>query len=139
MFELMPSRRANSLANYFDTLEKSFWGDFAKGWTDFKTDILDKGDHYLMEAELPGFSKEDIHISMDGNLLTIQAEHSDEKENKEEQYVRKERSYGSYTRSFDISNIKADEISASYNNGVLELTLPKAEPSKTQAKTIEIR
>ena len=139
MFELMPSRRANSLANYFDTLEKSFWGDFAKGWTDFKTDILDKGDHYLMEAELPGFSKEDIHISMDGNLLTIQAEHSDEKENKEEQYVRKERSYGSYTRSFDISNIKADEISASYNNGVLELTLPKAEPSKPQAKTIEIR
>ena len=139
MFELMPSRRANSLANYFDTLEKSFWGDFAKGWTDFKTDILDKGDHYLMEAELPGFSKEDIHISMDGNLLTIQAEHSDEKEKKEEQYVRKERSYGSYTRSFDISNIKADEISASYNNGVLELTLPKAEPSKPQAKTIEIR
>ena len=60
-----------------------------------RTDILDKGDHYQLQAELPGFNKEDIKINLEGDCLTIQAEHKEETEEKKKEYVRKERHYGS--------------------------------------------
>lgn len=75
---------------------------------------------------------------MDGNLLTIRAEHKQAKEKSKDNYVRRERSYGAYVRSFDVSNIKTDEISASYQNGILELVMPKAEEVKPEVKKIDI-
>ncbi len=90
-----------------------------------KTDIIDKGDRYLVQAELPGFNKEEIHIDIKDNYLTVHAEHREEKEEKKENYIRKERRYGSYERSFDISDVNADQIEAKYNDGVLELQMPK--------------
>ena len=136
MFDLIPfERRQRNLANYFDQMEKNFFRDFGSSLPDFKTDILDKGDHYLLQAELPGFAKEDIHIDLDGDRMTISATHTSEKEESKENFVTRERSYGSYTRSFDISNINSDAISATYNNGVLELNLPKKVlPEKTSRK-----
>ncbi len=138
MFDLMPfEHRNNSLSRYFDRFDKEFFGDFM---TSFKTDVVDKGDHFVLEAELPGFKKEDIHVDVEDNCLTIHAEHSEEKEEKDEKnYVCRERSYGSYSRRFDVSNVKVNEIGAEYKNGILEVTLPKREENHPDAKKIDIR
>ena len=131
MFELVPSFDRDferSLYRPFDdldNLEREFLG--SSPLAAFKTDIQDKGDSYELTTDLPGFKKEDIRLSLNGDTLSIQAErHSDwEQEESKKQYVRCERSYGKYTRSFDVSGIDADRIQAAYNDGVLTLTLPK--------------
>lgn len=141
MFDLMPfERRERSLNRFFDDFENSFAKEFfGDSLTAFKTDVIDKGDHFELDAELPGFAKEDIHLDVENNRLTVQASHTEDKEEKEKKYVRRERSYGSYVRSFDISNIKADEITACYENGVLKIHLPKQAEVTPPSRRIEIR
>ena len=74
MFDLMPfNRREDNLFHYLDNLEKNFWGDLATNVSSFRTDVLDNGDKFVLEAELPGFQKEDIDIHVEGNTLTISA------------------------------------------------------------------
>ncbi|MEA4912376.1 MAG: Hsp20/alpha crystallin family protein [Oscillospiraceae bacterium] len=125
MFELMPFERRRDTAmlnRYFDDFEKSF---FSNAVNDFKTDIRDNGDTYAIEAELPGFNKEDINIDVKNDVLTISAQHTEDKKEEKDSYVRRERSYGAYSRSFDVTGIDTDAIKAAYKNGILELTLPK--------------
>lgn len=121
-----------------ENFEKSFFGDFGGG---FRTDIKDKGDHFELEADLPGVKKEDIAVDIDGDCLTISAQRDSQREekNEQEQYVRRERSYGSYRRSFDISNVKSEEISGSYENGVLKLVLPKRSPTGSASRRLDIQ
>ncbi len=139
MFDMMPfGRNDNNLFHYLDNMERSLFGDTFGSFSQFRTDILDKGDHYELQAELPGFEKEDIHIDVQGDSLTVSAQHSDSKEEKQDNYVRKERKYGSYSRSFDLSGIKADNITASYKNGVLILCLPKMENEVPASRRIDI-
>lgn len=102
-----------------------------------KTDIVDKGGYYELKADMPGFEKQDIHLDVEGDQLTIHAEHSNHSEDQQNQYVRQERSYSSVARSFNIADIKADEITASYERGVLTLTLPKKNPPE-QSRRITI-
>lgn len=144
MFELTPSGRGRHLLrNYnpfreLEEFEKSFWnGDLL---TEFKTDIKDNGDSYLLEADLPGFKKEDIKIDIDNDSLTICGERHSAAEEKDNRgnYVRCERSYGSFSRSFNVSGIKTDEIRANYENGVLRLTMPKKEETKPAARQLQI-
>ena len=83
MFELRPfERRNNHVAAYdpWDQMERAFFGDgsWGRGLSEFKTDIQDKGDSYLLEADLPGFKKEDIHVDVDGDTMTIRAERHSE-------------------------------------------------------------
>ena len=144
MFELRPfERRNNRMTAYnpWDEMERAFFGDGAwnRSLAEFKTDIQDKGDSYLLQADLPGFKKEDIHIDLDGETMTIRAErHSEhEEQDKKGSYVRCERSYGSYERAFDVSGIDTDKISAQYADGVLKLTMPK-KSATVSAKQIEI-
>lgn len=144
MLNLVPySRTHKDAALYnpfrmFDELEKDFFG--SSDIAEFKTDIRDEGDHYVMEADLPGFKKEDIQIDLDDNRLTIQAQrHSNyEEKDKKGNYVRCERSFGSYSRSFAMDGVQTDAIKASYNDGVLTLTLPKATPVTPAARRLEI-
>ena len=143
MFDMMPFERRNSMARFdpfreLENFEKSFFGDFGGG---FRTDIKDKGDHFELEADLPGVKKEDIAVDIDGDCLTISAQRDSQREEKndQEQYVRRERSYGSYSRSFDISNVKSEEISGSYENGVLKLVLPKRSPTGTASRRLVIQ
>ena len=145
MFELRPfERRNNRMTAYnpWDEMERAFFGDGAwnRSLAEFKTDIQDKGDSYLLQADLPGFKKEDIHVDLDGETMTIRAErHSEhEEQDKKGSYVRCERSYGSYERAFDISGIEADRISAQYADGVLKLTMPKKSATVSGTKQIEI-
>lgn len=136
MFELKPYTRKNhAVYNPFREMEeweRGFFSDpfgfFGNGTLDaFKTDIKDEGDHYELEADLPGFEKKDIQLDVNGDILTVRAErHSEhEEKDKKEKYMRCERSYGCYSRDFDVSNVDADNIKAKYENGVLKLTLPK--------------
>lgn len=139
MFDLLPFARRNDLSNYFDDFEKNFFGDYSPKMASLKTDIIDKDNAYVIEADVPGFKKEDISIDIDGQYLTIKAEKKEEKEKKEDNYICRERRCGSYTRSFDISNVKADEIAAEFDNGVLKLTLPKLEEEAPKTRRIEIK
>ena len=143
MFDMMPFERRNSMARFdpfreLENFEKSFFGDFGGG---FRTDIKDKGDHFELEADLPGVKKEDIAVDIDGDCLTISAQRDSQREEKndQEQYVRRERSYGSYSLSFDISNVKSEEISGSYENGVLKLVLPKRSPTGSTSRRLDIQ
>jgi len=138
---LTPYRRDNTrgISNYFDDFEKAFFGGWPNfGWGTFRTDILDKGDKYLLKADLPGANKEDIHIDINGDDLTVRVEHDESKEETEEDFVRRERVYGSYCRNFDVSGIDTDKIKASYRDGVLELSLPKKAGYTAGARKINI-
>lgn len=144
MRNLMPveHRNNNGMSNYFDDFERDFFHDFPMmpQIPEFRTDIADKGDSYLLEAELPGFDKKDIKIDIDGDMLTVSAQHSETTEDKKDKnYIRRERRCGSFARRFDVSGIDTSAISAAYNNGVLELTLPKQRPEAQPTHTIEIK
>ena len=106
-------------------LERSFFGE--DSLAAFRTDIQDTGDAYVLEADLPGFHKDDINIDVGDDYVTISAErHSDfEDKDKQGNYVRCERSYGAYIRSFSTAGIDMDNMKASFDNGVLRLTMPK--------------
>lgn len=106
-------------------LERSFFGE--DSLAAFRTDIQDTGDAYVLEADLPGFHKDDINIDVGDDYVTISAErHSDfEDKDKQGNYVRCERSYGAYSRSFSTAGIDMDNMKASFDNGVLRLTMPK--------------
>ena len=140
MFDLIPfEHRNNDLFRYFDDMERAFFG----GHTDIapcKNDILDEGNRFVLKADLPGFKKEDIHLDIEGDRLTISAEHSEENktEDQKNNFIRRERRYGSMSRSFDVSGIDTSGIQAKYENGVLELTLPKKEATVTPNRRIEI-
>lgn len=141
MFEMMPfNRNERKLMSMFDDFDRAFFSAPDKTFAAFKTDVLDQGDRYILQAELPGFEKEDIHIDMNGDSLTVRAERSEEKqeEDKNRNFVRRERSYGAFARSFDISGIDAEHITAKYQNGVLELELPKKGEVKPASKQISI-
>ena len=141
---LVPYARKNhNVSNFnpfhdFDELERAFFSDNALG--EFKTDIQEDGDSFVLEADLPGFKKEDIHVDIADDRLTVSAErHSNfEDKDKKGNYLRCERSYGSYARSFDISGIDAAGIKAKYNNGVLSLTLPKKVEKQPESQHVEI-
>lgn len=144
MFELTPFARGHRDALYnpfqdFEEFEKNFFKDMSLA--EFKTDIKDTGKAFVLEADLPGFEKSDIQIDMDDNYLTIHAERNTESEEKDKKgnFVKRERSYGAFSRSFDISSVKADEIKASYKNGVLKLTMPKRDNAVPFSRKLEIQ
>ena len=140
MFGMIPfTREENSLWNYLDNMEKSLFTGFGD-MSQFRCDIQDKGDHYLLEAELPGFQKEDISLDLNGDNMVITARHNSETEEKGEgNYLRRERKYGSFSRSFDVSGIQEENITAAYDNGVLTLNMPKREATVPTARRLEIQ
>lgn len=132
----------DSFDKIFDNAFRDFWSDGELGRHDaFRTDVIDQGDKYLLQAELPGFQKEDINIDLKNDLLTISASHKEEKEEEDKnKYIRKERYYSSYSRSFRVNDIESDDIDASYNNGILEVIFPKRNlESKDTVQKIEIK
>ena len=146
MFGLMPFENSNdSFRDMFRTLdrmERGFFGNNDSNVCQFRTDIQDEGDHYLLEAELPGFNKEDINVEAKNGVLTISAkreEKNDEKDEKSGQYIRRERRYGSFQRSFSLNGVDPKNIQGQYQDGVLKLTLPKEQPAVPETHRIEIR
>ena len=143
MFELVPYGRKRNLTFYnpFDELDELQRRVFSEtAIRDFKTDIRDEGENYLLEADLPGFKKEDISVNIEGDTLTIRAERADSTEEKDAKgnYIKRERCYGSFSRSFDMTGIRTEDVAAAYENGVLKLTLPKRQETLPTSRKLEI-
>ena len=140
MFELRPYRNNNHMTTYdpfrdMEALERAFFGnrDFLGDVGTFKTDIQDKGDSYLLEADLPGFKKDEIHIELKNGYLTISAAKGLDKDEKtsEGKYIRQERYTGACSRSFYVgTDLQPKDVSAKFTDGILELTFPKEAPKK---------
>jgi len=103
-------------------------------------DIYETPETIVMKAELPGLSREDIEIQIRDNALTLRGERRFAKDAQQENYLRIERAYGAFQRSFTLpATIQQDKIRAVFRDGVLELTLPKAEETKPKKIAIEVR
>jgi HSP20 family protein len=101
------------------------WPVEERGWMP-AVDVFEKDDKFVVKAELPGMKEEDIDVSVVGDTLTVKGEKKTESEVKEENYYRCERSYGSFYRSIPLpSTVDASKIKADFEDGVLEVTLPK--------------
>ena len=140
MFELIPFGRRVSVYDPFralDEMERSLFNNQpAMG---FRTDVIDTGDAYKLDAELPGFRKEDIHIDVENDCLIISVERKHEDEQNRPNFVKRERAYGSSSRSFDVSGVEVDQITAAYQDGILTLTMPKKAEIKPVSRKLEIQ
>ena len=103
-------------------------------------DIYETKDEVIVKAELPGMKKDDIKISIVDNSLIVEGEKKQEKETKDENYYRMERRYGAFRRVINLPvSVKINEIDASYDNGVLEIKLPKSEEAKPKEIEVKIK
>ncbi len=108
------------------------------GWMP-PVDITESENEFLIKADIPGMKKEDIKISLDDNTLTISGERKEEKEEKGKNFVKKEKAFGSFMRSFALPHsVDAKGIKASYKEGVLSVNVPKSEESKPREIKIDI-
>ena len=135
MFDLIPF--AAKSRDLFDSFDRRFWGEGTAALGDFRTDISEENDKYVLEAELPGFKREDISIDVEDDRLTITAKATAEENGKN--YVHRERRSAVYQRSFSISNIETGAITAAYTDGILTLNLPKMQPKTAESRKIQIQ
>ena len=144
MFELIPfDRHSRNVAPFdpfrmLDEMDRHFF-TATPAVTAFRTDVIDSGDAYTLESELPGFKKEDIKIDIENDCLTISAERKDDTKEEKDNYVKRERYYGSFSRSFDVSGINVDGIEAAYNDGILTVKLPKKAAEIPASRRLEIK
>jgi len=141
MFGLTPFFRNTYVASYdpFKEMEEFERRFFGQRTPSLKTDIRESENGYILECDLPGFAREDIHAEIKNGYLTIRAERSSENEDKNENYVRRERSLGTFSRTFDLEGIDAEAITASFKNGVLTLELPKMQQKVEEARRVDIK
>lgn len=136
---LMPS---TSFFDDFLTRNLFDWSDWStEGGTLPRVNIVETNDDFKVEMAAPGMKKEDFHVELDNDMLTIHSEISDEKEEKgDANYTRKEFSYQSFKRSFYLpKTVEADKIKAKYTDGILSLVIPKKEEAKKKpVRTISI-
>ncbi|GIM28905.1 18 kDa heat shock protein [Clostridium polyendosporum] len=131
MFRIVPyNKRSNGLLTHsFDDLFGNFFdvnfADSIRNGSDFRVDMKETDNSYLVEADLPGVEKGSIDIDYANNYLTIKAVRKSESENTTDNFIRQERLYGEFRRSFYVDNIDEFNIKAAFNNGVLSITLPK--------------
>ena len=136
-FNRMPATR-EFLNPFSDDFFRAFFGDERLSGS-FKVDVKDEGDHYLLEADLPGVSKDDLHIDVENGVMTISAEMNEAREETRDNYVYRERRCGTMRRAFNLEGVNEDAITAAYTDGVLQLNLPKlAEEPEPAARRIEI-
>lgn len=133
-FEKM-SKRLNEFMNDFDKGVSFEIGGFTP-----RVDITENDKNIFVHAELPGMDKDDIKISVnEENVLTIRGEKKKDENSVKLSYIRTERTFGNFSRNFMLpDNVNVDKISATFNNGVLELSMPKQEPEKPKEVNIEI-
>ncbi len=125
-----------------DTLRAASEGDedLIRGAWVPPVDIHETGDEYVVSADMPGVKKEDIEIDLKDGMLTIKGEKKFEEKVPRDKYVRIERSYGRFVRSFSLpNNVDSEKIKATFNNGILELSIPKKEEAKPKQITIDVK
>jgi HSP20 family protein len=127
----------NQLDRIFeDMFQRSHLGD-VESWYP-AVDLLENKDEYTLVAELPGMIRDDVKITLNDNVLTLRGEKKAEKQSKEENWLRIERTYGTFERSFALaSTVDNEKVKARFENGVVRITLPKAESSRTREIDID--
>lgn len=134
MYELSPF---SSALRELGDFERNFFSNAS--FSGMKCDVEDLGKEYVLSAELPGFDKNDIKVDISDDIMTISASHKSESEQHEARgYLRRERRYGAFSRSFNISNVHADDIKASYTNGILRIVMPKKTQNEPKNKSLVI-
>src|ERR671936_1865414 len=134
---MRPEPFSSEINRLFDTLfEPSTTGNRAQRWAP-PMDLVEADDHFLLKADLPGLGEDDVSIEVQDNVLTVSGERKSESERKEKGWYRLERSFGRFSRSLTLSEgVNADAISASFDKGVLEVSIPKPEERKPRRITI---
>jgi len=129
----------------FDSPQSAGQGTVLRRWVP-AMDLVESGDHFVLRADLPGMSEDDIEIELEDGTLTVSGERKAEHEEREEGFHRVERSFGAFSRSLTLpKGIDADAVAASFDRGVLEIRIPKPEARKprrieiagTEPKTLE--
>jgi HSP20 family protein len=145
MFDLIPKINKGSLMypgrelfdRFFEDLNLPIFFAEEKEWIP-SFDIAETDDNFIVTAELPGMDAKDVHVTLTNGILTVKGERKHEKEEKEKNYHLKEMRGGAFYRSVRLpGDVKTEKVNAIYKNGVLKLTLPKAETEKV--KEIEIK
>ena len=147
--ELVPwrpfERELDSFRREMDNLWSKFFGEaplartFTEEWSP-TVDISERKNDYLIKAEHPGVDEKDVSVSISADILTIKGEKKKEEEEKDEHHYRADRYYGSFERSFRIpTGVKADKIDATFDKGVLKVTVPKAEEAKKKEITVKVK
>ncbi|PTX42349.1 heat shock protein Hsp20 [Christiangramia gaetbulicola] len=141
---LIKRNETNWLPSVFDDIFRTDWLGGTTNVNSIGTsipavNIMETEDSFNVEVAAPGMTKEDFNIELDNDVLTISSEDKKEKEttDKNGRFTRKEFSYSTFKRAFSLpDSVDSAKISASYNNGVLEIALPKKEEAKVQAKRL---
>ncbi len=149
MFSLTPYNRKNNglerkkddwgMRSIFDSFfDDNIFPGFFSVEHPMKADIRDTGKEYIVDVEIPGAKKEDIKLDLRDDVLTVSIERNEEVNEERDSFIRKERRYGSYSRSFGVENVNQDAVTAKYNDGILTINLPKNETEKRNTRSIEI-
>ena len=126
-------------STFFDTpTGRAGNGGAARRWIP-AMDLVETDDHFVLKADLPGMSENDVNIEVENNVLTVSGERKTELEDKHEGYYRLERSTGAFSRSLTLpEGVDAGAVTASFENGVLEVRIPKPEEVKPQKVQISV-
>ncbi len=131
-----PFQELEELRQRLDRALEETRGAGAGGWT-LAVDLLERDDKYVLRADVPGLKPEDVKIEVEDDVLTVTAEHEETEEDKQGEFIRRERRYGSFSRTMTLpKGVSADQIEATCTNGVLEVTIPRAKEAETEKVTI---
>ena len=120
-------------------MDERWWPTRAIGLSAPAVDLYEEKDEIVAKIELPGMEKDDIEVNITDHRLTVKGEKKKEKEIKEENYYRSERSYGSFIRALDLpKEVQAEKAQASFKDGVLEIRLPKTEEAKKKEVKVKV-
>lgn len=123
------------MSNIFDFPSKLF-----AGWSSPRVDVYQTENDVVVKAEIPGVSKEDLNLYIDDNSVRLSGQSKRENEFKDENAYRAERYYGSFSRTIPLPvEVKSEQAKAEYKDGILSITVPKVEPSKSKGKRIDIQ
>ena len=155
MFSVIPYRTSHNMVQrpargFFEDFSNDFFrpffeggfGEMMRAQSPMKVDVRDEGDHFLLEADMPGVSKDNVKVEVENGVLSLCAEYNQETGEKDEndRYVYRERRCGSMRRAFNVEGIREDGITAEFKDGVLRLTLPKEEEEAAPAaRSIQIQ
>ncbi|MGI6239764.1 MAG: Hsp20/alpha crystallin family protein [Christensenellales bacterium] len=134
-----PRRSGDALSLFQDDFFRPFFFGGDAMPASFRVDVKDEGEQYVMEAELPGISRDHIKIDVDDGVLTIIAEWKQADKEGRGEYLVSERRAGRVQRSFTLENVLEDQITAEYSDGVLRLTMPKREEIRRTPRRIELQ